>query len=80
MKPKWTDRKALQVYKRVTGDNPWDSDRDATDRKAIAEEMRDVAAAKTIKDAVEVIWWWGSGEEETTVRQIRKAYKEWRKA
>ena len=80
MKPTWTDEEALQVYKRVTGDNPWNSCWNAADRrKNIAEEMRKVAAAKTIKEAVEVIGWWESCEEETTVRQIRKAYKEWRK-
>lgn len=79
MKPVWTDEGALQVYKRATGDNPWDSSRDAADRKTIAEEMRKVAAAKTIKEAVEVIGWWGSGEEETTVRFVRREYEEWRK-
>jgi hypothetical protein len=81
MKPKWTDREALQVYKRATGDNPWGSDRDADDRKTIAEEMRKVAAAKTIKEAVGVIIWWGHGEEETRsiVRLVRREYDEWRK-
>jgi hypothetical protein len=76
MKWVWTDKEALQVYKRATGDNPWDSYRDA-----VAEEMRKVAAAKTIKEAVGVIIWWGHGEEETRsiVRLVRREYDEWRK-
>lgn len=80
MKPEWTDKEALQVYKRATGDNPWNSDRSTFDRKTMAREVRKVAAAKTIKEAVEgIIGWWGSGKEETTVRFIRESYKEWRK-
>jgi hypothetical protein len=80
MKPTWTDREALQVYKRVTGDNPWNSDRNVFDRKTMARSIWKVVDAKNIKEAVkEILGWWGYGKEETTVRQIRKAYKEWRK-
>ena len=80
MKPTWTDNEALRVYKRVTGDNPWNSDRDVFDRKTMARSIGKVVDAKTIKEAIEeILGWWGFGKEETTVRQIRKAYKEWRK-
>lgn len=80
MKPTWTDNEALRVYKRVTGDNPWNSDRNVFDRKTMARSIGKVVDAKTIKEAIEeILGWWGFGKEETTVRQIRKAYKEWRK-
>jgi len=80
MKPTWTDNEALRVYKRVTGDNPWNSDRDVFDRKTMARSIGKVVDAKTIKEAVvAILGWWGFGKEETTVRQIRKAYKEWKK-
>jgi len=80
MKPTWTDNEALRVYKRVTGDNPWNSDRNVFDRKTMARSIGKVVDTKTIKEAIEeILGWWGFGKEETTVRQIRKAYKEWRK-
>ena len=82
MKTPWPDQDALQAYKQATGDNPWARIRDAGERKDIVEEMRKVADAKTIKEAVGLIEWWFNGEEETldTVKKVRKAYKEWKKS
>jgi len=81
-KPEWTNKEAWDVYDLATGDKAMKREFDSKDRQLIADEMRKIAAAKTVKEAVEVIHWWYNGEEESlaTVRDVRKAYKEWRKA
>ncbi len=78
MKKPWTDKEALKVYDLATGDKAMKPEFDADDRKDIAEEMRKIAKAKTIKDAVAVIEWWCNSDEDNlaTVKAVRKAWKE----
>lgn len=76
----WSDKEALEVYKMVTGDDPWDAERREDTRREIADEMRKIALAKTIKEAISVIEWWSQEKEdlEPIVKKVRQAYKEWR--
>jgi O-glycosyl hydrolase len=78
MKKPWTNRQAWKVYNLATGDSALKKEFDAEDRKNIADEMRQIATAKTIKEAVAVIDWWLNSDEENlaTVKAVRKAWRE----
>jgi len=73
----WTDEEALKVYQEAVEDDPWAPTRDDDVRKEIADEMRGIAAAKTIEDAKDVIkeWWLEEDRALEVVTKVRQAYK-----
>jgi hypothetical protein len=75
----WTNRQAWKVYKLATGDNALKKEFNAEDRQSIADEMRKVATAKTVKEAIAVIEWWHNSDEENlaTVKAVRKSWREY---
>jgi hypothetical protein len=65
---KYTNAELLRLYYDVFKDPPgyW---RDAEEKKSIANEMRRIIEAKTIKEAMAVIEWWGCWNDDRELRR-----------
>lgn len=67
------ERSLVNLHHRLADVNDAEYDHDIVQLRGIADEMRAVRAAKTIKEAVAVIEWWHSIDPEGFCRKVRKA-------